>query len=92
MICWGGLSFVTAAASGWQMVVRYGSNGGNLRKGEEGRDKTVGRVTGLTEREHTRAGSIFLCEMLHFEGTRMLRYLASRSWTKERERDKRRKR
>lgn len=32
MICWGGLSFVTVAASGWQMVVRYGSSGGNLVK------------------------------------------------------------
>jgi len=36
MICWGGLSFVTVAASGWQMVVRYGSNGGNLVKERRG--------------------------------------------------------
>jgi len=33
MICWGGLSFVTVAASGWQMVPLYGSGAENLTKG-----------------------------------------------------------
>jgi len=73
MICWGGLSFVTVAASGWQMVW-YGSNGGNLVKGKRA-DKTVERY-GI-DRERTYACRKRPCEMLHFEGTRM-RYLASR--------------
>jgi len=33
MICWGGLSFVTVAASGWQMVPLNGSSAGNLTEG-----------------------------------------------------------
>lgn len=60
MICWGGLSFVTVAASGWQMVVRYGSNGGNLvkEKGEEGRQARLGRYGIDRERTYACRGAL----------------------------------
>lgn len=76
MICWGGLSFVTVAASGWQMVVRYGSNGGNLVK-ERGGGASETRALRDWPRENIRVQERS-CEKLHFEETRMVRYLSSR--------------
>lgn len=73
MICWGGLSFVTVAASGWQMVLLYGSSGGNLMKGA-----SEGGRYGI-DRERTHAcRSVFGERGLRFEATRTAPYLASR--------------
>lgn len=42
MICWGGLSFVTVAASGWQMVVRYRSKReSRIAMGDEGNERNA---------------------------------------------------
>lgn len=55
MICWGGLSFVTVAASGWQMVVRYSSSGGNLVRGTSVRGRR--RIDREKERQKERGGA-----------------------------------
>lgn len=78
MICWGGFSFVTVAASGWQMVVRYESSGGNLlpKGGGEREGRGGERECRGIDRERTRVRGRS-CERLRFEGTRTVQYLAA---------------
>lgn len=88
MICWGGLSFVTVAASGWQMVVRKQRR--ESRKGEEREGQArLGRYEIDRERTYACKGASVRSCTLKRQGWCDI---CPRGWMKGRDEGKRRKR